>query len=108
MTELFPLEAVSTAAAGITNALGFDLTIASVRKVIPGFNMPLGFPASTHTSMVVLPGSNAGLICVIVPDTGVEVEPGMMRFAERPACNTAASCGETWAFAIILEMSITV
>ena len=67
ITDVLPDALVTTEAAGITSALGTVWAIISTRMLVPGLSRSVWFAACTHTSTVVLEGSRAGLITVILP-----------------------------------------
>src|SRR6266568_3870813 len=67
--------------------------------VMPGLSAGSGFDASTHTSMVVLPGSRAGLTKLTRPLMG-SPSPGSFSSAGFPTFRTAASDWAICDFAI--------
>jgi len=77
-----PSGLLKTAEVGTTMASFTVFAVMERLMVIPGRNAGSGFDASTHTSMVVLPGSSAGLTRVTRPFTG----------SSRPATLSSAGC----------------
>src|ERR1700723_2725122 len=77
------------ATAGTTIASLMVRAVIETLTVMPGLIAELGFEASTHTSIVVLPGSSAGLTSVTRPSTS-RSSPGSLIRAGSPAFNSAA------------------
>src|SRR6266702_761738 len=95
------------AAVGTTTTSFAVLEIIETSTVIPGFTAPFGGDDSTHTSIVVLPGSRAGLTRLTRPLTGSS-SPGTFNSAGLPTFKAAASDCGMCALAINFDVFITV
>ena len=80
---------LKTALTGTTTAFLSERAVIESWTVIPGFKASLGFFDSTHTSIVVLPGSSAGLTRLTLPLHG-SLNPAARNSAGLPTFKEAA------------------
>ena len=107
ITDLPPSCAARIAAAGIFQACAALGPVISTLTGVPTLSRPERLSILTQTSMVVLPGSSAGLINVTEAATGESI-PGTRTEAASPTFNCCAMLSAMCALASRLEVSITV